>query len=249
MRHFAVALSIAALLLAPWGTAPSLGQETGRRAAGRMMIALDLMDLEIPGEGGGNEMELPPIQETERPEVEAVPSSPPERDGGFEPGRAELPPAGISSPSPGPGLAPFLLEEADMGGDKGRAVTEPAGGRSSGALVEDLPAELKAVPPPPTHAESLKLPSGMDGSPSRGSDVPEIPLLKGGDRGQPTSPPAGGGDSFLTLKPLPDRGGTPGARLDARATRERRRPEDYLQVREEIDSRLIEIYERYYKNR
>jgi hypothetical protein len=86
----------------------------------------------------------------------------------------------------------------------------------------------------------------MDASASGGSDVPEVPLLKSEDRGQRAPV---GQDSSLTLKPLPDLRGTPGASRDSRPSPERRRPEDYLQVREDLDAQLIDLYERYYKDR
>ena len=86
----------------------------------------------------------------------------------------------------------------------------------------------------------------MDASASGGSDVPEVPLLKSEDRGQRVPV---GRDSSLTMKPLPDLRGTSGASRDFRPSPERRRPEDTLQVREDLDAQLIDLYERYYKDR
>jgi hypothetical protein len=86
----------------------------------------------------------------------------------------------------------------------------------------------------------------MDGSDSGGSDVPEVPLLTREDRGQGV--PAGQ-DSSFTMKPLPDLRGTSGASRDSATSPERRRHEDYVQVREDLDARLIDLYERYYKDR
>jgi len=86
----------------------------------------------------------------------------------------------------------------------------------------------------------------MDAGASGGSDVPEVPLLKSEDWGQRVPV---GQDSSLTMKPLPDLGGTSGASRDSRPSPERRRPEDTLQVHEDLDALLIDIYERFYKDR
>ena len=71
-------------------------------------------------------------------------------------------------------------------------------------------------------------------------------MLKSEDQGQwlPV-----GQDSSLTMKPLPDLRGTSGASRDSGYSPEPRRPEDYLQVREDLDAQLIDLYERYYRDR
>jgi hypothetical protein len=232
MRHVSVVLFFTVFLLSGWGVVASRGQANETEPERRTMIALDLMDLEIPGEGSGDEMELPPIQGVEKSEVERI--------------WPETPEASRSDQSPEPGLVPFLLEDPGVGGGSTWPGTETTGDRAPETLTGEFPAELKTVSPPPSHAESLKLPSGMDASASGGSDVPEVPLLKSEDRGQRAPV---GQDSSLTLKPLPDLRGTPGASRDSRPSPERRRPEDYLQVREDLDAQLIDLYERYYKDR
>jgi hypothetical protein len=86
----------------------------------------------------------------------------------------------------------------------------------------------------------------MDESASGGSDVPELPLLQSEDQGQRVPV---GQDSSLTMKPLPDLSGASGPSLYSRPSPERRRPEDYLRLHESLDAQLIEIYERYYRDR
>jgi hypothetical protein len=160
-----------------------------------------------------------------------------------------MPAARTPVESPVPGIAPFLLEGSGRrGAGTTQAGTRPAGTRDLETPLEEIPAELKTVPPPPSRAGSLKLPSGTDVSVSGEADLPEIPLLKGEDREQQT-PVAGGQGSGLTMKPMQGLDGTPVVNPDARSSQRGRKAEDYLQVREDFDSRLIEIYERYYKKR
>jgi hypothetical protein len=246
MRHVSVVLFLTAFLLYGWGVVASRGQANETEPEQRTMIALDLMDLEIPGEGSGDEMELPPIQGGERSEEELEPPTPPQGPAEVERGWPKTREASRSAPSPEPGLVPFLLEDPGVGGGSTRPGTETTEDGVPETLTEEFPAELKTVSPPPSHAESLKSSSGTDGSASGGSDVPEVPLLKDEDRGQGVPV---GQDASLTMKPMPDLGGTSGASRDSRLSPERRRPEDYLQVREDLDAQLIDIYERYYKDR
>ena len=247
MRHLAVVLFIAVFLLSGSGLVASRGQANETETERRTMIALDLTDLEIPGEGSSDEMELPPIQGVEKSEMEPEPPTPPREPAEVEWSRPETPEASRSALSPEPGLVPFLLEDPGVGGVSTRPGAETTGDRVPEALTGEFPAELKTVSPPPSRAERLKLPSGMDASASGGSDVPEVPLLTSEDRGQRL--PAGQ-DSPLTMKPLPDLRGTSGAASrDSRPSPERRRPEDYVQVREDLDAQLIDLYERYYKDR
>ena len=246
MRHVSVVLFLTVYLLSGWGVVASRGQENETDPERRTLLALDLTDLEIPGEDSGDEMELPPIQGAERREAEPEPPTPPQEPAEVEWSRPEIPEASRSAYSPEPGLVPFLLEDPEFGGGSTRPGTETTGDRAPETLTGELPAELKTVSPPPTHAESLKLPSGMDSSASGGSDVPEVPLLKSEDRGQRLPV---GQDSSLTMKPLPDFVGTSDASRDSRPSPERRRPEDTLQVREDLDGQLIDLYERYYKDR
>jgi len=246
MRHLSVVLFLTVCLLSGWGLVASPGQANEMEPEQRTMIALDLMDLEIPGEGSGDEMELPPIQGAEKSEMEPEPATPPWEPAEVERSRPETPEASRSVQSPEPGLAPFLLEDPGVGGGSTRPGTETTGYREPETLTGEFPAELKTVSPPPSSAERLKLPSGMDTSASGGSDVPEVPLLTSEDRGQRLPV---GQDSSLTMKPLPDLRGTSGASPDSRPLTERQRPEDYLQVREGLDAQLMDIYERYYKDR
>lgn len=246
MRNASVVLLLAVFLLSQGGFLASRGQTNETDPERRTMIALDLMDLEIPGEGSGDEMELPPIQGEERSEVEPEPPTPVQEPAQVEWSRPEIPEAGRSAQSPEPGLVPFLLEDPGLGGGSTRPGTEATGYRSPETLNGELPAELKTVSPPPSRAEGLKLPSGMDSNGSGRSDVPEVPLLKSEDRGQ-RSPARQ--DSSLTMKPLPGLRGMSDASRDSGSSPERRRPEDTLQVREGLDAQLIDLYERYYKDR
>jgi len=246
MRHVSVVLLLAIFLLVGWGVVQSRGQANATGPGGGTLVALDLMDLEIPGEDSGDEMELPPIQGTQKSEVEPEPQAPPVEPAEVEPSRYEAPEASRSAQSPAPGLTPFLLEDPGVGDGSPRWGAEATVDPAPEILPGDFPAELKTVPPPPSRAESLKLPSGTDTSASGGPDVPELPLLRSEERGQ--RDPLGQ-DSPFTMKPLPDLSGTSGARRDPAPSTERRRPEDYLQVRENTDAQLIDIYERYYKDR
>lgn len=251
MRNIAVGFLSAVFLLSGGGGAPCSGQVRDAESAERTTIALDLMDLDIPGESRGDLMELPPMQERESPAAEEHPRVPQRGFAEVESSETEMPKAGRAASSPVPGMVPFLLDGLDgtgMGGVRSRSMTQPAGERDPDALIQELPGDLKAVPPPPSRAESLKLPSGMDMSEARDSDVPEIPLLKDEDRGQ-QAPSSGGWGPSLTMKPLPDLAGTPEAGSDSKPFPATRRPEDYLQIREDLDSRLMEVFERFYKDR
>jgi hypothetical protein len=237
------------LLFSGWGVVASGGEEIEAEVGGRTRIALDLMDLEIPGEGSGDEMELPPIQGSGSREETPVPPEAPSEPVTFERPEQGIPERTRSVQSPSRGLAPFLLDEPVLRGEGARPETAPSVGGTSQDLTEEFPAELKTVPPPPSRAESLKLLPGMDVGGADRSDVPEIPLLKGEDWAQ--QPPASAEpDSSLTMKPFPDLRGlsetSPGV---AGSSPKERRQEDYLQAREDIDKRLIDLFERYYKDR
>jgi len=247
MRTAFVVLLLTLFFVSGWGVAAGLGQENETEARGWTTVALDLMDLEIPGEGGEDEMELPPIQGAEPSEVEAEPPAPSREPAEVESSPFAAPEVSRSVYEPAPGLSPFLLEEP-AGVAEGAV---PAGTRAGGAGTAETPTEefsyeLKTVSPPPAHGERLKLPSGMETSAAGSSDVPEIPLLKGEERGYQVPE---GQDASLKMKPFPDLSGTAGARRGARVSPQRRRPEDSLQVHEEMDARLIDLYERYYKDR
>jgi len=249
MRRVSLGFALAVLVLSLAGAVPASGQLGEKGSEEQKPVALDLMDLDIPGEGSEDQLELPPIQETQSP-APVTPASPsPER-----PAEAKMSPAAGSkagagsAASPLPGMIPFLLEGSVGGQGTTKAATKPTGASPPVTSVEDLPAELKTVPPPPSHAGGLKVPSGADGKASGESALPEIPMLREEAKGQ-QAPGVVGTGSSLTMKPLPDLHGTPASDKDAGLAPEDRRPEDYLQVREDIDSRLIEIYERFYKRR
>jgi hypothetical protein len=249
MRRISIGCLLAVFLLSGGGVAEGNGKVRKTGSEKRTLIALDLMDLDIPGEGGGDQMDLPPIQETERPAEVTEPPAPQSKPEEEDLSRTNVPEPRSSDLSTMPGMAPFLLEEAGDGLGTTRAETGAAEGPSPEALLQEVPVELKTVPPPPSRAESLKLPSGLDGGASSGGTaVPEIPLLKDEDSG-PKTPVAGGQESPLTMKPFSGLQDAPVAGRNFRPSREGRRLEDYLQVREEIDARLIEIYERYYRDR
>jgi len=248
MRHVPVAFLLAVFLLCGWGVAVGGSPESGAERQEGTTIALDLMDLDISAQGGGDEMELPPIQGTERRGPEPAPPAPAEKSAEMERSKNEIPPASRPVPSSAPGMVPFLLDEPEVEGGKSREEAEWPGDRAPEAPADELPAELKALPPPPSHAESLKLPPGMDASASGKSDVPEIPLLKDEDRG-PQVPVKPGQDASLTMKPFPDLRGSSTASRASRSSSHDLRPEDTLQVREDIDAQLIDLFERYYKNR
>jgi hypothetical protein len=246
MRHLSVVFVLSVGLLAGWGLVASRGLATETEPGRQMMIALDLMDLEIPGEGSGDEMELPPIKGVEKSDLEPEPTTPTREPPEPEWSRPETPEVNRSVHSSEPGLVPFLLEDPGVGGGSTRPGAVTTGDLAPEAPTGEFPAELKTVSPPPSRDERLKLPSGMDTGDSGGSDVPEVPLLTSEDPGQRVPM---GQDSSLTMKPLPDLRGTSGASRDVRPSPKDRRPENYLQVREDLDAKLIDIYERYYKDR
>ena len=244
MRYVPLAFLVWLFLLSGWTVAPGSSPEGGAERQEARRIALDLTDLDIPGPGGGDEMELPPIQGTDRQEP-AVPSRKPVE---VERRENEVPAVSRPVPSPAPGMAPFLLDEAEVESGTTRVGSERPANRAPEVRGEEFPAELKALPPPPSRAESLKLPPGMDASASVKSDVPEIPWLEdegGGQQGPLTS----GRDGALTMKPFPDLRGTSTAGRVSRPSSHALRPEDTLQVREDIDAKLIDLFERYYKDR
>ena len=248
MRSTVAVFCVALFLFPGRGVVASPGQAGGKEGGTRTRVALDLTDLDIPGQGGGDEMELPPIQGTDRREPEAAPTAPSQKPAEMERSKNEIPQAGRSVPSSSPGMAPFLLDEPEAGGGKTRADVEGVGDRAPEAPADELPAELKALPPPPSHAESLKLPSGMEGSAPGRADVPEIPLLDEVDRGQQV-PGRPGQDGSLTMKPFPDLRGTSTSGRTPRASSRELRPEDTLQIHEDIDAKLIDLFERYFKDR
>lgn len=243
MRTVSAAFFLFACLLSASAADPAHAQVLEGNRGGAIRVALDLMDLEIPGDGSGDEMELPPIEGMEAREegVERPPAEAPRRE-------RTIPEAGGPVDSPAVGIVPFLLEEpeGERGGSRagGTSGEEPA----SVTRPEEIPVELKTVAPPPSLAESLKLPAGSDPRDGGPSDVPEIPLLKGEDLGQ-RGPESSGQDPSLTMKPLPDLQGVPVGSGRGASLQPPRRPEDSLQAREEIDTRLIEIFERYYEDR
>ena len=202
MRHVSVVLLVAVFLVSGLAVVAGHGHANEADSEGRQMIALDLTDLEITGEGSGSEMELPPIQGAEGSEVEPEPPPPPPEPAEVERSQLEIPAETRPVPSPDPGLAPFLLEDP---GEGSAVSTQPRKETAEAPVTEtsteEFPAELKAVPPPPSRAESLKLPSEEDVSASTsGSDEPELPVLKDPGGGQTVSV---GQDSSLTMKPLP----------------------------------------------
>ena len=258
MRRLSIGCLLVATLLSLGGVVVGGAQAREPGSDKPMMIALDLMDLDIPGEGGGDQLELPPIEEPMSPVEEATPSIPePEpavvertqqKPVVVERTQTEMPGARSPVLSPLPGIAPFLLEESGRGTGTTKAATKPAETRDLGTALQEIPAELKTVPPPPSRAGSLKLPSGTDVGVAGEADLPEIPLLKGEDREQ-QGPVPGGYGSGLTMKPMQGLDGTPVVRQDVRSSQQARQAEDYLQVREDFDSRLFEIYESFYKKR
>lgn len=248
MRRLSIGCLLVATLLWLGGVVVGSAQAREPGSDKPMMIALDLMDLDIPGEGSGDQLELPPIEEPMSPVEEATPSIPEQKPVVDERAQTEMPAARSPVQSPLPGIAPFLLEESGRGTGTTKAATKPAGTRDLGTALEEIPAELKTVPPPPSRAGSLKLPSGADAAVAGEADLPEIPLLKGEDRAQ-QGPVPGGYGSGLTMKPMQGLDGAPVVSPDARSSQQARQAEDYLQVREDFDSRLFEIYETFYKKR
>jgi hypothetical protein len=248
MRRGFVFCLLAAQLLSSGGAVMSSAQVREFGSDEQMMIALDLMDLDIPGEGSGDQMELPPIEEPVTPADEALPSIPEQKPPEVERTRTGMPADRAPVRSSGSGIAPFLLDESRSGAGVTEAATRPPRTDDFESALEEIPAELKTVPPPPSRSESLKLPSGTGVQVSGEADLPEIPLLKGEDRAQPT-PVSGGQGSGLSMKPIQGLDGTPVLSPDSRSPRQTRRAEDYLQVREDYDSQLFEIYDRFYKKR
>ncbi len=249
MKRIVAGSLLSLLIVSAGGTVTTRGQAEGSEAGKRMLFALDLMDLELPGEDDGDQMELPPIEPSKPPVKEAGPSAPEPPPTRVEStGTQTAAPTG-SAESPSSGIAPFLLEGPVGGAGRTRPPATSAEGLDAEIPVEEIPTDLKTIPPPPSRAESLKLPSGEDASGSGGSDIPEIPLLTGEEGGGLKTPVSGGQDSSLTLKPLSDLSGESGTGRRQAPAQAGRRQEDYLQVREEIDPRLIDIYERYYKDR
>jgi hypothetical protein len=244
MTRLFVVLLVAVFLISGLGLVAGRGHANEAESEGPQMIALDLTDLEIPGEGSESEMELPPIQGTEGSEMEPEPPAPPPQAAEVEKSQIRIPAATRPVESPDPGLAPFLLEDP---GDARAVSTRPSKETVEAPVTEtsteEFPSELKTVPPPPSRAESLKMPSAGDAS---GSGEPELPVLKDLEGSQEVSV---GRDSSLTMKPLPDLRGSSSAGRDSGGSQERRRPEDYLQVSEDFDEQLVDLYERYYKGR
>ena len=162
MRRLSIGCLLVATLLSLGGVVVGSAQAREPGSDKPMMIALDLMDLDIPGEGSGDQLELPPIEEPMSPVEEATPSIPEQKPVVDERPQTEIPAARSPVQSPLPGIAPFLLEESGRGTGTTKAATKPAETRDFGAALEEIPAELKTVPPPPSRAGSLKLPSGTE---------------------------------------------------------------------------------------
>jgi hypothetical protein len=262
MRRVSIGCLLATTLLSLGSAVVGDAQAREPSVDETMMIALDLMDVDIPGEGSGDQLELPPIEEPVIPAKEAPPSTPepvipakeappsiPEKEPVVvERTPAPMPATRPPAQSPMPGIAPFLLEGPDRGAGTTKASTKPAGTKDVEAALQEVPAELKTVPPPPSRPGSLKLPSGTDVRGSGEADLPEIPLLKGADKGQEMPVPGTLG-SGLSMKPMQGLDGAPVVSPDAGSSEPSRRAADYLQIHEDFDSRLIDIYESYYKDR
>ncbi len=240
LRPLLQGLAVALLLRAPAGAVVAVPavRTGGVPAEGRTRVALDLMDLDVPGEGGGDRLELPPLEEPSKPAPEPAPPSSPKAGGvEGEKGR-EVPPPRASSPPEPPDLVPLLLPETEE-----VQAPRPAGGEAA----EEIPIELKAVSPVPVDSERLKLPSaGAEGGGGEGG-IPEMPLLpdSGGAGGPEPAPPV----SVMPLKPLPGLEGK-GIRSGGSVhSGKSRRPEDFLRFHEEMDTHLIEIYKRFYERK
>ncbi len=246
MRPVSVVIALTVILCFGGPVGSGRGQTGGGPGPeDEMRVALDLMDLEFPGEEGGDEMSLPPIQGPDEPAVEPGPEPDAPEPAPAEAAATDVPPVSRSAPPPASaqGLNPFLLDGPENEPEMPRSGYEPSPAPST--FADEFPADLKEVPPPPARAEGLKLPSGIDTRSPGKSDVPEIPMLK--EEGD--LPPPRGEDSALSMKPLPDLGGTSSSGLGTKPASSGRRPQDYLQVREDIDAQLFDLYERHYKDR
>lgn len=206
------------------------------------LLCLDLMELEIPGDKGGEQLDLPPLRDAREPErkapTPAVRTEPPAQ-----------PPSGVRSreeaaPPPAPGLSPLMLPEPE----RGRVGTRLPGEAAYPPPKGDLSTDLKPVAPPRSRPGELKVPAEGGATPRSQESAPDLPLLRRGQGGpRPLGEP--GRDSVLTLKSAT--GGSP----------ERTAPleigggvsSDFSMrsggVPEPIDPILERIYERYYKHR
>ena len=248
------------LAFAPAAASPLQGLPAPGARGAETRICLELMDLDSP-EQGQEEMELPPLKagEEEKPARGEAPASkvlsvPETRRSGEPVPKADvaLPPlkmpAGVweepvRKAAPAVGLSPMILPPPPP------IITEqelmPLKALEPRGVATKEPASLKAVAPPAARDQGLKLPSSGAGSPVE-SSPPEMPILVGtGDREEPQAlmaPP-------LPVKPVQktaasqDSQGAPGVLAEADAAKKTAAPG------EDLDSKLVEIYERFYRNR
>jgi len=221
-------------------------------------ICLELMDLGGNGEGGEDAMELPPM----KGEKKSAPGA--GADLGLKPpSRAAEPKAYTGKPLtvPGadtsPGLSPMILTRPAGGGEIQKLPMKPMD--EDLETVPDLPgasagrmsSELKPLEPVTSPSTGLKMSTtGRSGTPAS-FDSPEIPLLAEDEPG-PKGAAADSGGAALSLKPAAPASGAQKPPLQVRAAV----PDSgglleggVSPFGNELDEKLIAIYERFYKTR
>jgi hypothetical protein len=269
MIHGVLAFFLAGLLTAApvpassHSSRPTPDVQSGNGEPG-VRICLELMDLEAPEADGNQEMELPPlkgepeklpapVQQKPNPATAAPAGGPDslrkQADAALPPLKTlpvveesvPLPaPAPARATAPAPALSPMILPQpppmtAEQRVPSLKPVQPSVAGRS------DM-GELKPLSVPPAAQDTLKVPAA-GGSATLGS-TPEVPLLTGERRQElpaSTPPPP----AVKTVRKTTETHGPqqeappPGAGVTA----------DQLKTsNDELDRKLIEVYERFYRN-
>jgi len=216
-------------------------------------ICLELMELEAPESGSGSQMELPPLKGME--EAPAPPKSPApvqketRKKKADKPVPAETRKSGI--PTAGaiaPGLEPLPMRGPSVGVPRSEALTEE--GRVPASLPSaEITEQLKEVPAPDASPQKLRrLPPADDEDAAGRAQEPDMPLLGDVPKATGTSSSTEQG-LHMPLKPSGESVSRKEMDVDSQTLLQSDSPEKYLEHREEIDTDLIRIYKRFYKNR
>jgi hypothetical protein len=218
-------------------------------------ICLDLMDLGGSEGGGEDSMELPPMKGELKPAAETGSSL--KLKTPTEPSSSRAysgEPLTIPEPDASPGLSPLILSQPGTNGEIEKLPMKPLGGGmdtvpdAPGVSVGQMPSELKSLEPLEAPGTGLKMSTSGRAKAPAPFESPEIPLLADESPGLKDIPD----DSTrgaLSLKPLQpaSRRGEPKTVAAYPVTADLGSPDQPFG--NQLDEKLIAIYEKFYKTR